>query len=549
LRIGLSAMGIAIGVLSILPPRRLVEERTHLSGLLDETGLDERAPDVADELLRETDPVRADLLVARALLGDVLDQLQLAPAPLDRAMTDELASRLAAARSLAEGGRRLRPAAWQAHMIVGATTYLEWMLHRDRRVATEAEAWEGPLRTAIDLAPAQAEPKRFLTMAYLELWTQLSTEKRELARSMVALAFEDPRMLQRLLGPWLELQPDVDAALAVVPDESSAWQVVERHYVQQRRWERVVEAHRRRLEALRRECEARLAEAASPSDRSSPRRLRALLVPIVTTIPIEASWSDLLDRTLERLPPGLPGKPASDRLRLWLEWNLDGCTLGRCRLPERSAARLAVLAGDLDLPARARSALAAGDLASAESFERQADRVGGEAWTPYLLEKVPHLLRRAETKAAVAALDAVPSKERSSLAFLQAARSVAEAASDGAAQREIARAIAQRAKVEWGRDDWQAPAAPGSGGTYRLLLEIAEPASGLELVADSAPMGGAVSEIRLDGAALVVTPIGESGQRLDVRAAVEPGLHLLELAAVAGGIVAPGPVRLFVSPR
>lgn len=548
-RLVLALVGLTVGVSSLLVARRLLDERASALDLLVETGLSDRRPEIASELERETDPVRAGLLLARALLSDAVERLHRADVPVDPMIVDDVARQLAAARTLAEEARSRRPAAWQAHMIAGATTYLEWTLRRDRRVATEATRWETPLRTAIELAPTQAEPKRFLTMAYLELWPMLSPEKRELARGLVATTFENPRMLARLLPPWLDLTANVDEALEAIPDDSRAWLVVESHFARNAEWEELIRARRRALDALRRECEARLAEASHLRGRHAARRSRELLLPVITSLPVEASWGELLARTLERLPAGLPGKAASARLRQWLEWNLEGCALSRCRLPPRAAARLAVLAGDLPLPLRARSALAADDLASAETFERRADRIESEPWAAYLIEKVPHLLRRGEIAQATAALDAVHGSQRSTLPFLHAARALAEASEDEEALAAADFALARRARLTWTAADWAPPEQGDRQQRYRLALELATVARGLELLVESAPAQGAVSELRIDGAAVAVEIVGVESRRLSLESTIEPGPHLVELESVAGGAVVPGPGRLLAGPR
>jgi hypothetical protein len=551
-RLALALAGLSVGILSLLGAWSVLAERAGYVELLVKSGLDERLPEIAATVERETDPARAGILTGRALLADALEQLQRMQPPLEASAVEEIATQLASARELGDDVRRRRPAAWQAHMIVGAATYLEWTLRRDRRVATESTSWEAPLQTAIALAPSHAEPKRFLTMAYLELWPMLSTEKRELARGLVAIAFEDPRLLARLLPHWLALARSLDEALAAVPDDYRAWSSVQDLFVRREEWERAILARRRAHENLRRECESRLDAAARLRGRRAARRIRQLVLPVVTAMPVEASWADLLTRTLERLPAGLPGEAASARLRQWLEWNLEGCALGRCRLPPRSAARLAVLAGDLTQSMRARAALAADDLASAEAFERRAERVENEAWAQYLIEKVPHLLQRKERAAAAATLAAVHSSHRSSLAFLHAERALAETSEDEEALAAVRLALDRRARQAWRADEWLPAAAPGRSrrpAPYRLSLQVAVGAGGLELTAVDAPPGGAVAELRVDGAAVAIEPLRRAGEAIRVWTAVPAGPHLLELDVVAGGPVVPGPGRLLDVPR
>src|SRR6185295_19096907 len=80
-------------------------------------------------------------------------------------------------------------------------------------------------------------------------------------------------------------------------------------------------------------------------------------------------------------------------------------------------------------------------------------------------------------------------------------------------------------------------------GVARLEVLAGVPAAGLAVALDSVPAGGALVELRLDGAAVgafPVRPVGGAAPALRVAAPLGSGLHVLELESLDGGQVLPG---------
>src|SRR5436309_5630110 len=178
---------------------------------------------------REPDPDGVRLRAARALLAAELEPARHQGLPPEQAAR-ESAARMAEAAATARGVLALRPASWEAALVAGAATYLEWSQARDPRLFTAYRQWEAPLETALRLAPAKREPARFLAAAYLEIWPALSPRKREVARGLLTEIFRQPDDLARLIEPWLDTAAGLGEAFAVIPDQPEAWERVEKVY-------------------------------------------------------------------------------------------------------------------------------------------------------------------------------------------------------------------------------------------------------------------------------------------------------------------------------
>src|SRR5689334_16939491 len=152
-----AAVGLAAAAVAQLVSWRNGQQS--LADLARETGVLAQDPGLLEDVAREPDPWRARLRVARTLLASVSTEPRPAPEVLFR--------RLEVARGLAAEVSARRPASWEAPMIRGASTYLEWSLQRDRRLLYQPEEWEGPLLRSVELAPGRPEPAHFLAAAYL----------------------------------------------------------------------------------------------------------------------------------------------------------------------------------------------------------------------------------------------------------------------------------------------------------------------------------------------------------------------------------------------
>ena len=509
----LAVSTLVLGTLDLLDRRALTER---VAATLEESEQTEALALVT----AEPDRVRLRALASRSLLQGALEPFP--PAVSEELVQAMLAGRveqLEASKRLAEEAAKARPDDWQAQMLVGATTYLERSLRQDRTLFTESKAWEGPLLRAIDLAPSKAEPRRFLTMAYLEIWRMLSEQKRELTRQMLREAFEDRNTYERYIGPWLQVNSDLDEAFDVLPLRSFVWRDLRARLRSAKDWRRYLTALDRLEEAQRLEIESWREEAEQRLSLGDLKRGRTLLIEVLGALPVDGRWADLFDRTLTELPPGPIHRVPAQNVTAWLEWALDLCTFGDCPLSEESLRRAAGLAHDLPASRRAAALAASGDLPRALAlFEDAADPTTNE-WSAYHLLSARHLVGRGETSAAREALALVNPLPSLQLGLAATRRRLGEAQS-------------------FENSTWQQPAEH----RYALPLSLEDEAQTIDLRMTSLPPRGCPIEVIVDGTRVArrFTHPSRSRLRIDLETALGPGEHRLEVDSPAGCYVTPG---------
>lgn len=486
----------------------------------------------AAEIAQESDPERARIRVARALVASGLQarpQNEETPRPADDPL--EQATALAA-RALAR-----RPAAWDAAMLLGAATYLERSRNLDARLFSRHRDWERPLETALALAPGQREPVRFLAAAYLEIWAFLAPAKQQHARKVLAEAFHEPDTFAALIGAWLAVAPDRTAAFSLVPSDPAAWERLAEALEQRKDWPALSEARGRARLAF----SARLGEALAEADTrlaggdlAGARELYLAVGSLADRSPHRLSF---LTAALDRCPPGPVDRQTATRLAGQLQWALDRCQFAECPLDPRQLKRLARLCR-VPPAEEALALLAAGDLAEADRLERRADDTWKEEWAPYLLLKARVLAGRGRTDEAVAALAQVHRSRQNGPLYWQVRVEVARAQSNPLAEQQAQEGLRQTTRTSWPATAWTF-----HRGQARLEMAISAAASGVSLRIDAAPESGALVELRLDGKHLGTAPVAV-GSVLNGPAKIAPGLHLLEVQSIAGGAVYPGAVTL-----
>ena len=536
-RAGLAAAGMALGLAVASEFRALQAARQEMFGWLagESVTLDAAA------LGREPDPETVRLRAARAMLAAELDPARHQGIPAARAAR-ESAERMAAT---ARTGREIlarRPASWEAAWIQGAATYLGWSQTRDPRLFTAYRQWEEPLETALRLAPAKRETVRFLAAAYLETWQALSPRKRQIARGLLAELFQDPDDLGRLLDPWLDTAADRREAFSVLPDDPAAWKRVADAFVQRgdlqgysaarlREEKSLLAAlHRDLLEADRLRGDGRLDEA------------RGLYLGVIIRARPEARYLGLLERALERCPPGPVDRWTAERLAPHVARALDRCLFAGCELNAAALKRLTRFARDLQPPEEALAALFADGPSRAAVYERHSEGLGGEPWAPYLIAKARILASRGQVEEAQGALERVYSSWQQRPLYWQARADVARAAADAGATAEAQARLAEAARRAWPATEWT-----WHRGVARLEMLAGQPAAGVAVTIDSMPEQGALVELRLDGAAVgafPVHPAAGAAPVLAVKAPLGRGLHVLELESLNGGQVLPGATAL-----
>lgn len=552
LRYALAAACVALIAGTLTAYRDWRQSRDEIVELLRDASFETRGETVIEQIRNERTTHHAQVVAARALVHDVIDARPAgAAAPagvapkegkvlvIDSAEWWAAVDRLPAAADLARRALGAQPNSWQAATLLGAATYLEQSIRRDRRLYTEPWAWETPLRQALDRAPGQAEPRRFLAAAYLEVWPALSAAKKELTRELLAEAFvHDEAAFATLVPVWLQVAGSLDAALAIIPDRTSAWAELERIFATRHEWEAFCRAHVRRTNALFLEIRHMLAEAEDRLSLGDYFDSRSLLLQVIAKSPLDQRFAPLVAQALERYPPGLHGLRSTEPLREWLRWSLELHAYGRNPLPPPIVSRLAGAAGDLAPPEAAMAALVAGEIHHAEQLELQADTLVGEVWGPYLLAKARYYLDRGRPTDAAMTLERAGRSTRRTLAFTLTKSRVARARGDLVASAEAERDLAAFRKREWSAAEWQ------ERGRRTLLPIYPETAAaGIALRLNRVAAAGTVVEIRWDGATVALRPVYADGD-LELVVPVTPELHLLELRTLAGERPSPGRIHL-----
>lgn len=490
---------------------------------------------------REPDPDGVRLRAARAVLAAELDPARRQGLPPEQAAR-ESAARMAEAAATSRGVLALRPASWEAALVAGAATYLEWSQARDPRLFTAYRQWEAPLETALRLAPAKREPVRFLAAAYLEIWPALSPRKREIAHGLLTEVFRDPEELSALLSPWLDTAADRREAFSVLPDDPEAWEKVERAYAERRDLAGLTEARQRRERSLLSRLRRDLLRADRLSEQGDEEEARDLYLSVAGRARPEARYLDLLQSALQRCPPGPVDAATAKRLAPHLARALDRCLFASCDLPPATLKRLAHFVRDQEPSQAALAALFAGDLPRAALYERRTEGLGTEPWAPYLIAKARVLAARGQADDAREALALVHLSWQGKPLYWQAQAEVARAAGDASAGARAAARLAGLTRRAWSPQDWT-----WHRGTARLEMMTAAPAAGLAVALDQVPANGALVELRLDGAAVgqfPVRPPAAAAAPLRVAAPLGRGLHVLELESLDGSQVLPGVAEL-----
>jgi len=542
LRAGAVALCLLLALAALVHCQGWRGNRDRLLGVLGEAGIDRRNPEALVRVSRERTPHHARLTAARALVYDVLSFDAGAP-PADLGAR---VARLEEARELARQALRDQPNSWQASMLLGAATYLEWSLTADPRLFTEYARWEEPLRTAVAATEGKVEPRRFLAAAYLESWVALGEAKKAAAEEVLAEVFRgDSDGFARLMPVWLEVAGSRQRAFELVPDEPWAWRRLELLYARRRDWRAYAEVRVRHHDALEGHVARKLDEAAERKRLGDVAGSRAICLEVLASVPPRRRFAPAVARALEIYPPGAHALRSTAPFEEWLRLALRLHPLGVELLPVKTLERLVDVIRRLDPPEGAYAALIADDVYRMRLYEKQADTLVSVDWAPYLIAKAGWLLERdpvGNLEEADRALDRVALTARGSLDYLRMRRMVARAGGDqealAAVERELEARRTELARHRWTALDWH---LRGERAFLALLPEAAAP--GLLLELRSKERTGAAAEILWDGELVAVEAVPNGGT-LTLDIAVEPGRHQLEIRGLERQEVLPGAVRL-----
>ncbi|MEA2602888.1 MAG: hypothetical protein QOF89_3880 [Acidobacteriota bacterium] len=518
--LALTALGLAFAASAELRSLQAAREEAFAGLQRARVSLD------AADLDREPDPERVRLRTARALVAAELDPARgqgLPPQELGR----QAAQRMAEAAQAGADVLARRPASWEAAQVLGAATYIGWAQSRDPRLFTDYRRWEAPLEAALRLAPARREPTVLLAAAYLEVWPALSPRKRAIARRLLAETFRNTDDLGRLLEPWLDRAADRREAFSVLPDDPAGWERVADALGRRGDWEGYDAARRRGDEALLGALNRDLLTADRLRSGGALNEARTLYLKVAQRARPEARFQPLLERALERCPPGPVDTPTSERLKPLLDQALDRCLIAGCEIEPVALKRLSHFVRQQDPQQEALATLFAGDLPGAALFERRTQGLGTEPWAPYLLAKARVLAARGRVEEAREALSLVYPSWQGRPLYWQTRAEVAQAAGDRGAQAEAEARLAAFARRSWPAGAWTL-----RQGIARLEMVTDGPAAGLTVDLDQAPKGGTVLELRLDGAGLgafPVPPAAGATPPLRLPVPLGSGLHVLEI--------------------
>lgn len=392
--------------------REQSRQRVELLQILKESGLEDRAPRLSSLVRSDPDVRAAQERVALALVADLLDPSTRSDAATPFELEQRLEAqidRLEVAERLARTVLATRPTSWRSSTVIGAAIYLRRSLRRDEQLLRSYQDWEEPLLRARRIAPARAEPARFLTMAYLELWPVLSEEKRELTRSLLAPSLTDRTTYLATIEPWLQVAGDDLDAIERLPQNAWLLNDVTGRLVRRGRLALALESQRRWRIALEREAEAALGRAQAASERGDHTRAAKVTVATLVGLPAQLQWLPLAERLLSAVPSGqLRGHRRFTRN--WFDFELEQCLRAQCRLSREFVER--------SLPMSSRSsldpltaALSTGNwqhMAQLETGLEPAERCAGPV-ERYWLAKAARALREVDVRTARDALTECPS--------------------------------------------------------------------------------------------------------------------------------------------
>jgi len=502
-------VSLALALLALIAGRAVARSQSALLDRAGAAGLDHAGLEALErQIRREGDLAEARTAAARFLVEREMQR-----------PTEVHPDRLALARDLAREALERQPANAEASWILGATISMLRARERDTRLFSQSWQWERPIRRSLELAPHAKEPGRMLVGAYLDVWPALSPARREEVTRLLRDAFEDRATFERLIAPWLDLAGSLAAAAELVPDRSWAWAPLAARAGRDRDWGAFVRYDGRRRQAELRELDAALAAAESRLAQGDAGAARGALDEVLARLAPDGASAGRVERLLSQRPAGPATEPAGRAAVAWLAWAEPLELLGRESLSPEAYGRLASLAGSRLTPDRAALvALAAGDLARAELFERRSESLWSERWAPFLTLKAARALDRKAPAEARAALEQAHRDYRKRLPWQRLAREVGLPAPPPGRER-------------WEESDWI-----WTDGAARLEFEPAGAASGLRLALEGVGAEGAVLEPSLDGRALEPVIVPGNAREARIATALTARPHLFELRARAGTV-------------
>ena len=517
----LTVAGVLVITFAALATRDQQNQRDALIQILEDSGLDERSPRLASLVRSDPDVYSAQERVAMALIADLLDPSSrsdaASPADLELQLESQI-DRLAVAEQLGHDVLKVRPKSWRSSTAIGAAIYLRRSLRRDEDLLRSYQDWETPLLRAREIAPGRSETARFLTMAYLELWTVLSEEKRALTRALLEPSLRDRSTYLATIDAWLQVAGDDLEAVDRLPQESWVLKDVTQRLVRRGHLALALESHRRWNVALAEEAEAALDTAREASARGSHTRAAKVALPALASLPVQSQWLPLAERLLAAVPSGQL-KHQSRFTHVWFDHELEQCLRSECRLSEEFVRRSLPMSGR-DTRDRLVAALSLGDweaMTQTETELESSDRCAAPI-ERYWLAKATRALREGRPETARDALTECPSSSED-LQLVQA---------------QLLRA-ARRSSPN-GSDVFRPAESTIVGTALSNGQEIALPPGDYEVTIAFTPRDNSLVDVLVDGGLVASVPLPPTDQVHAIRITSTGLAQSLRTVGVAGPV-------------
>ncbi|MBZ0112932.1 MAG: hypothetical protein K8J08_10755 [Thermoanaerobaculia bacterium] len=545
IRIVRVAIGAMVALLAVTAIVRFLERRSSLAEVTHhwtESGIAARHPKAFATAQRASDPRRARLGLARALLADSLDVARLSDLAPDQALLEagRIEGRLSLAASLARSVGNDEPSSWEVPTVIGGVALLEQLIN-GLDEGRAASSWEQPLQRARELSPTAVEPVRFLVASSLSRWHTLSDEERKETQLLLQRSLEDAGSLLLLLPGWMAIASP-EQLFSSLPDSSNAWAQVNSELVRQGRWEAYCQGREGWRDRVGVELNEALAEADARRIGGDVAGARRLYLQVLSTATPSLDQAALFSQALANMPPGPIGDRLGSSFQAWLDWALPLWILDRPSLPTATYQRLASFSAFLEPASVAVAELAAGDLERATNLELRSDESWSEEWGLYYLAKTHFLVALGRHKDAVNALDKVHRNHRQGPVYRRLRRALGFT---GVPEMKGTQNLQSWSQPSWSSTDWV-----WHGAELSLIVDDpvmdddAEPTPRkIEIHLDELRPERAPIEIQWDGRSQGCWLVGDQGT-LPLEVSLTPGLHRLVVTAPTRAQVKPGTVRL-----
>ena len=523
-RLALIAGATILGLAALWDWQNRRQATAELHEMTRELGLDQRSQALIERISSEPDPSRARLLLARAIIGDLLDPASRTPTTPGATTLEAQLEALAQAAELARTEEQRRPLAWRAPLVNGAAVYLERSLTRNEQLVRSPRDWEAPLERALELGPHESDPQRFVAMAYLELWPFLSDAKRDIARGLLRSVFSDPLAFRQLSASWLRIVEATPETLDTLPDEAHVWQQLRILFSSRQDWPLFIETVNRLSRLNDAMLRTRLEQGLAALERGDISEARAELQSTLGAPP-SRSTAPIIEQALTRMPAGPLHRSLRHSARAWLDFTLSQCLYRGCPLSAGVLERIARQLDDLEPETSQQVRVVAGGQPGA-----------GSAWNPLMengltealawLQAARVALRRNQPDVAATIADRAPAVRQHRLLRLELQGRAADGTPPASTVSDVSGTeVSAQIVGEW----WST-----QPGRFATEARLAGDSKTLRVPFDQLDAAGAAVEASWDGTSLGVFHVTRERPELTLAIDVAETTSLLEIRLLGG---------------